>query len=276
MTNGSAPRAASSWPTTTQGDDDGEPLTAEDRLDALALRAGGSVWSVFHAPTRDATAAEVSADALADRLAALTGEPLGNAERSAILAALAGYGSGAELAGALGIGAGAARERLRYGREKLRQRFPSADALADALADAQRLGAADDDPRAPRLGAADRAALTAVERTRRTAYRGATLRTGALPGRVGIAGEPPALTAAQLLERGQRARAQLAQLAAAQDARRAQLVAQRERGAAAAEDRAAAILPAFPAALAAALADAERHRTEAQRLRSGGRLPVGT
>ena len=60
------------------------------------------------------------------------------------------------------------------------------------------------------------------------------------------------------------------------DGARARLIAQRERGAAAADDRAAVILPSFPAALAAALADAERHRAEAERLRSGGRLPVGT
>ena len=172
-------------------DDDDDTLTAEDRLDALALRAGGSVWAAFTPTTREATAAEVSADALADRLAQLTGEPLSGSERAAVMAALAGYGSGAELAGALGISAGAARKRLHDGRAKLRERFPTADALADALADAQRIGADDDAPTAPRLTAAERAASRAVERVRCAAYRTATLRTGQLPGSGGTGGRVP-------------------------------------------------------------------------------------
>ena len=171
-----------------QGADDGEPLTAEDRLDALAHRAGGSVWSVFHAPTRDATAAEVSADALADRLAALTGEPLGNAERSAILAALAGYGSGAELAGALGIGAGAARERLRYGPETCATASRRADALADALAAAAD-GSGGPGPAGAAVGRRGprRADRCRADAPRVRARRDAAHRT--LPGRVGIAGD---------------------------------------------------------------------------------------
>lgn len=63
-----------------------------------------------------------------------------SAEATAIYAALAGYGTGAEVARVIGISPETARKRLERGRERLARRYPDPDSLADALADA---GAAD-------------------------------------------------------------------------------------------------------------------------------------
>lgn len=139
-----------------------------ERLDARAESAAaesdsdaGSVWAAALGPrlTRslmgDRLAASVGADALAERLGVT------DAERAAVESALGGYGSARDAAAAWGISEQTARKRLSRGRAALVERYPTADALADALADAQRLG--DDDAERVCLSAVERDALVLVE-----------------------------------------------------------------------------------------------------------------
>lgn len=249
--------------------DDDDAQTAEDRLDALALRAGGSVWSVFAPPVRTHSAAETSADALADRLSRVLGEPLPGSARAALMAALAGYGSGAELAAAEGIAEGTARKRLHDGRAWLRKRMPDAESMAAALMDAQRLGADDDAPTAPRLTSAERAAMRAAEQTRRALSR--TRKRSALPGSAGVVGAPVAHQWHPCMpDLAARGAARVRADAARERAERAALAAARERSA----DQLAAA--ARECALRAARANLDARaavlRDDAAQLRSGAPL----
>jgi len=143
--------------------------TAEDKLDALALAAGGSVWSVF--TDRSAAAANaLHADALADALGTVRGRPLDDCERAAVFAGIGGYGSGPELAGALGISDDLARQRVRRGNDRMARSWPDAESMRAAMADARRVMGADD-PAQLVLNADQRAAASAVDRVRRTLSR---------------------------------------------------------------------------------------------------------
>lgn len=145
--------------------------------DEREARDSASVWAQAGATSPDSDqgngalrAVEVSADQLADALQAVTRQPISASTRAALAAALNGYGSGTELAAALGISEGAARKRLHDGREWLRDHFTRAQ-LADALALA--LSTLDSDR--VRLTADQRAALAAVERVKRSSAQLAAL-----------------------------------------------------------------------------------------------------
>lgn len=110
---------------------------------------------------RDALAAEIGGAEMWVRLSVVAGERLSSDERAALMAALLGKGSGPALAERLSMTPGALRVKLTRGRSALAERYPTADALADAMADAQLLGAADD--ARVRLSAEQRRAERATE-----------------------------------------------------------------------------------------------------------------
>lgn len=161
---------------------------------------------------RDGLAAATSADRLAVRLGVARGALLGVAERTLLAAALARPAmadangrkssrakrdrtaererggradalASAEIAAALGVSAATLRKRIHDGRRIVAGYWPDADALADAVADAQRLGAPDADTLA--LGAAERHAAGLVDAAaHRTAKRAAVeSRRGRTPSR---------------------------------------------------------------------------------------------
>lgn len=126
-------------------------------------RDAGSVWaaatgrSYDPTRTRDALAADVAANTLADRMGIYNPDA-----RMALRAALAGWGSGKALAAALGVSAAAARKRLQRGRESVRDVYPTAGKLADAVMGAQLAGDATEPDRA-RLDPAARIAQAVLD-----------------------------------------------------------------------------------------------------------------
>lgn len=166
--------------------------TAEEKIDALALKAGGSVWAVASSTIGLDLASTVAAEELSGRLCKVTRVPLHEDERNAIAAALAGYGytgdrdsDHAELAARTGVSPQTAHKRLQRGRERLLKRAPTPTALRRLLAKAWRLDCDADDPRL-RLGPDDRDASDAIDTARHALYR--TARTSGNYGRRTMAG----------------------------------------------------------------------------------------